>query len=245
MKNLVDFVAESAAIERFPLILSELKIEGELTEDAIMKAVEEASHKLAIASIEGWQKAAEDMKEYQAKDMQREIEMTRKAAIKAMQSKPGILKRKPEAQEKWIQQNIDKAVGWLKDQHIVDLKEYDKFIERAENAQYEFAWFHNLVDDGMYTRCEDAKSLTKAVLNSINGHKGHETWDKMTSIVFCVAEKSFLWKGFGNKPATPTWPDIKVVPMFPEEIEKDLSKSAKGWNDAISKAYDSGKYMGD
>lgn len=245
MKNLVDFVAESSAIEKFPLILTEIKVADGIDEKSIVAAAEEASRKLAIASIEGWQKAAEEMKEFHAKEVEKDIQMTRKAAIKAMQSKPGILKRKPEAQEKWIQQNIDKSLGWLKERHAMSEKRFDEFIERAKNAEYRFNWYHNLVDDGMCTLCDDANRLANSVMDSINDHKGHKTWDKMTSIVFCVAENSFLFKGFGNSPATPTWPQIKVVPMFPEDIEKELSRAARGWSDAIAAAYDSGKYIGD
>lgn len=165
--------------------------------------------------------------------MAKDIEREQARVIAYMKTKPGIMKRKPEKQQEYIDKKMEKfkkeypKADWLAE---VDFPE--NFMRVYFNDDIHSG--HSKTEYSNETLDNDTKA--SRISETITSKQKHdEAWQSLEGL-FITVKPSGL---------TDRWVSFDIYPDFPEEVQSKLDKEVRGFGNFMSREYNSGRYMGD
>lgn len=233
MIGITEFINESVARNEYGVLLDRLEFNkipdlSKLT-NMIRSSIEQANNRYKIIRIEAIEKLNNATKEYNDVQLKKALTKEEERIIAYMKTKPGIMKRSPEKQKKYIDDKIEKFKSSWKGRSMAAV-EYDE-------KNLRFFWHydvHSEMSSRQYNN--DIDYISKEVAEYIDDKRKDSTWSHLIGIDIAVK----------NNELTTNWcPRFEIIPMFDEETENELSKNLKEFSDYMDKQYHSGNYMGD
>ena len=236
MKSLTQFLNESLVNEARNMVwpnsvlLNNIEIDASKSEDELKKILRDGFEDsltryrvLFVDSIE-----TEETKNRLANDKAKYLEKMEKDIREYMLTKPGIMKRSPEKQQKYVDDKLaklalefDKKNQWLL--NIANAKIDDNRIE--------YNYYNDIYTNHSHRVIRTIDNLINDVIEDIQ--KGD--WKNHIKSIMVSSNKFSRTFSFG----------FDVAPVFDNEFEDELDASISKFSDFMSKEYASGRYMGD
>ena len=170
----------------------------------------------------------EETKNRLANDKAKYLEKMEKDIREYMLTKPGIMKRSPEKQQKYVDDKLaklalefDKKNQWLL--NIANAKIDDNRIE--------YNYYNDIYTNHSHRVIRTIDNLINDVIEDIQ--KGD--WKTHIKSIMVSSNKFAREYSFG----------FDVAPIFDDEFEDKLDASIAKFNDFLNREYSSGRYMGD
>ena len=238
MKSLTQFLNESLLNETRKMVwsnsvlLNNIEIDTTKSEDELRKILrdgfEESLTRYRVLFVDSIEKETEETKNRLANNKAKYLEKMEKDIREYMLTKPGIMKRSPEKQQKYIDDKLaklslefDKKHQWLLD--IANTKIDDNRIE--------YNYYDDIYTNHSHRRISTIDDLVDSVIKDIQ----KEDWEKHIKSIMVSSNKFSRTFSFG----------FDVAPVFDDEFEDKLDASIKRFSDFMSREYASGRYMGD
>lgn len=233
MKSLVEYIAESSAINKYGVLLDyvELKKISDLNKltSLLRDGLEQANSRYKVLRIEAIEQLNKKTQSWNDAQLKKALANQEKKVIAYMKTKPGIMKRSEEKRQKYIDDKLEKFKSTFKGASLAAV-EYDE-------KDLRFSWHADVHSEHSVTRLDyDIDTVAKKVAEDIDNKRKDSTWSHLIGISISV----------DNNELTNQWsPTFHIIPMFDEETEKTLSKEVRRFADFMTQQYDSGDYMGD
>ena len=238
MKSLTQFLNESLLNEArnmlWPnsVLLNNIDIDTSKSEDELKKILrdgfEDSLTRYRVLFVDSIEKETEETKNRLANNKAKYLEKMEKDIREYMLTKPGIMKRSPEKQQKYVDDKLaklalefDKKNQWLL--NIANAKIDDNRIE--------YSYHNDIYSNSSYHIIKTIDDLVNDVIEDIQ----KEEWKKHIKSIMVSSNKFSRTFSFG----------FDVTPVFDDEFEDKLDASIKRFSDFMSREYASGRYMGD
>lgn len=239
MIGLQQYINEAYNEKKYGLLLDRVDLKGVTDQKKMAKLIKDGLEQamtrykvIRVEAVEKYNKKSED--DWNA-DFAKAIEKEEQRVIAYMKTKPGIMKRKPEKQQKYIDDKIEKFKKEWPAKHKKWLANID-FEEK-----YMRVYFYDDIHNGHSKRefsnqYHDNDSKAAQIAGEIVSKQEHDDAWKSLESLFITVEPSNL---------TRSWISFNVYPEFPEDVQKGLDKEIERFCDFMCGEYDSGRYMGD
>lgn len=238
MKSLTQFLNESLVNEArnmlWPnsVLLNNIEIDTTKSKDELKKILrdgfEDSLTRYRVLFVDSIEKETEETKNRLANNKAKYLEKMEKDIREYMLTKPGIMKRSPEKQQKYVDDKLaklalefDKKNQWLL--NIANAKIDDNRIE--------YNYYNDIYTSHSHKIIKTINDLVNNVIEDIN----KEDWSKHIKSIMVSSNKFSRTFSFG----------FDVVPVFDDEFEDELDASIAKFSDFMSREYASGRYMGD
>lgn len=238
MKSLTQFLNESLVNEARNMVwpnsvlLNNIEIDTSKSEDELKKILrdgfEDSLTRYRVLFVDSIEKETEETKNRLANDKAKYLEKMEKDIREYMLTKPGIMKRSPEKQQKYVDDKLaklalefDKKNQWLL--NIANAKIDDNRIE--------YNYYNDIYTNHSHRVIRTIDNLINDVIEDIQ--KGD--WKNHIKSIMVSSNKFSRTFSFG----------FDVAPVFDDEFEDELDASISKFLDFMSKEYASGRYMGD
>ena len=238
MKSLTQFLNESLLNEARNMVwpnsvlLNNIEIDATKSEDELKKILrdgfEDSLRRYKVLFVDSIEKETEETKNRLANDKAKYLEKMEKDIREYMLTKPGIMKRSPEKQQKYVDDKLaklalefDKKNQWLL--NIANAKIDDNRIE--------YNYYNDIYTNHIHRVIRTIDNLINDVIEDIQ--KGD--WKNHIKSIMVSSNKFSRTFSFG----------FDVAPVFDDEFEDELDASISKFSDFMSKEYASGRYMGD
>lgn len=238
MKSLTQFLNESLVNEARNMVwpnsvlLNNIEIDASKSEDELKKILrdgfEDSLTRYRVLFVDSIEKETEETKNRLANDKAKYLEKMEKDIREYMLTKPGIMKRSPEKQQKYVDDKLaklalefDKKNQWLL--NIANAKIDDNRIE--------YNYYNDIYANHSHRVIRTIDNLINDVIEDIQ--KGD--WKNHIKSIMVSSNKFSRTFSFG----------FDVAPVFDDEFEDELDTSISKFSDFMSKEYASGRYMGD
>ena len=238
MKSLTQFLNESLVNEARNMVwpnsvlLNNIEIDASKSEDELKKILrdgfEDSLTRYRVLFVDSIEKETEETKNRLANNKAKYLEKMEKDIREYMLTKPGIMKRSPEKQQKYVDDKLaklalefDKKHQWLLD--IANTKIDDNRIK--------YSYHNDIYTNNSYEEIGTINDLVNSVIKDIE----KKDWKKHIKSIMVSSNKFSRTFYFG----------FDVAPVFDDEFEDELDASIAKFSDFMSKEYASGRYMGD
>ena len=238
MKSLTQFLNESLVNEARNMVwpnsvlLNNIEIDASKSKDELKKILrdgfEDSLTRYRVLFVDSIEKETEETKNRLANDKAKYLENMEKDIREYMLTKPGIMKRSPEKQQKYVDDKLaklalefDKKNQWLL--NIANAKIDDNRIE--------YNYYNDIYTNHSHRVIRTIDNLINDVIEDIQ--KGD--WKNHIKSIMVSSNKFSRTFSFG----------FDVAPVFDDEFEDELDVSISKFSDFMSKEYASGRYMGD
>ena len=238
MKSLTQFLNESLVNESRRMVwpdsvlLNNIDIDTSKSKNELKKILrdgfEDSLTRYRVLFVDSIEKETEETKNRLANDKAKYLEKMEKDIREYMLTKPGIMKRSPEKQQKYVDDKLaklalefDKKNQWLL--NIANAKIDDNRIE--------YNYYNDIYTNHSHRVIRTIDNLINDVIEDIQ--KGD--WKNHIKSIMVSSNKFSRTFSFG----------FDVAPVFDNEFEDELDASISKFSDFMSKEYASGRYMGD
>ena len=238
MKSLIQFLNESLVNETRNMVwpnsvlLNNIEIDVTKSEDELKKILrdgfEDSLRRYKVLFVDSIEKETEETKNRLANNKAKYLEKMEKDIREYMLTKPGIMKRSPEKQQKYVDDKLaklalefDKKNQWLL--NVANAKIDDNRIE--------YNYYNDIYTNHSHKVIRTIDNLINDVIEDIQ--KGD--WKNHIKSIMVSSNKFSRTFSFG----------FDVAPVFDDEFEDELDASISRFSDFMSKEYASGRYMGD
>ena len=238
MKSLTQFLNESLVNEtrkmEWPnsVLLNIIDIDPTKSEDKLKEILrngfEDSLTRYRVLFVDSIEKETEETKNRLANNKAKYLEKMEKDIREYMLTKPGIMKRSPEKQQKYVDDKLaklalefDKKNQWLL--NVANAKKDDNRIE--------YNYYNDIYTNHSHKVIRTIDNLINDVIEDIQ--KGD--WKNHIKSIMVSSNKFSRTFSFG----------FDVAPVFDDEFEDELDASISKFSDFMSKEYASGRYMGD
>lgn len=237
MIGLQQYISEAYNEKEYGVLLDRVDLKGVTDAKKMAKLIkdglEQAMTRYKVIRVEAVERYNKKRQDDHDAAMAKAIEREQERVIAYMKTKPGIMKRKPEKQQKYIDDRMEKfkkeypGVSWLAK---VDFDE-----------KYMRVYFHGDIHSGSSkteysNEYHDNGSKASRIAESITSNQKHDEDWKTLEALFITVKPSGL---------TDSWVSFEIYPEFPDEVQKKLDKEVRRFSDFMCGEYDSGRYMGD
>ena len=238
MKSLKQFLNKSILNEARNMVwpnsvlLNNIEIDASKSEDELKKILrdgfEDSLTRYRVLFVDSIEKETEETKNRLANNKAKYLEKMEKDIREYMLTKPGIMKRSPEKQQKYVDDKLAKLA-----------LEFDKKNQRLLNVanakiddnRMEYNYYNDIYTNHSHKVIRTIDNLINDVIEDIQ--KGD--WKNHIKSIMVSSNKFSRTFSFG----------FDVAPVFDNEFEDELDASISKFSDFISKEYASGRYMGD
>ena len=238
MKSLIQFLNESLVNEARNMVwpnsvlLNNIEIDASKSKDELKKILrdgfEDSLTRYRVLFVDSIEKETEETKNRLANNKAKYLEKMEKDIREYMLTKPGIMKRSPEKQQKYVDDKLaklalefDKKNQWLL--NVANAKIDDNRIE--------YNYYNDIYTNHNHKVIRTIDNLINDVIEDIQ--KGD--WKNHIKSIMVSSNKFSRTFSFG----------FDVAPVFDDEFEDELDASISKFSDFMSKEYASGRYMGD
>ena len=238
MKSLTQFLNESLLNEARKMVwpnsvlLNNIEIDASKSEDELKKILrdgfEDSLTRYRVLFVDSIEKETEETKNRLANNKAKYLEKMEKDIREYMLTKPGIMKRSPEKQQKYVDDKLAKLA-----------LEFDKKNQRLLNVanakiddnRMEYNYYNDIYKNHTHIEIRTIDDL----INDVIGDIKKEDWNKHIKSIMVSSNKFSRTFSFG----------FDVAPVFDDEFEDELDASIAEFSNFMSKEYASGRYMGD
>ena len=238
MKSLTQFLNESLLNEARNMVwpnsvlLNNIEIDASKSKDELKKILrdgfEDSLTRYRVLFVDSIEKETEETKNRLANNKAKYLEKMEKDIREYMLTKPGIMKRSPEKQQKYVDDKLaklalefDKKNQWLL--NVANAKIDDNRIE--------YNYYNDIYTNHTHKVIRTIDNLINDVIEDIQ--KGD--WKNHIKSIMVSSNKFSRTFSFG----------FDVAPVFDDEFEDELDASISKFSDFMSKEYASGRYTGD
>lgn len=237
MIGLQQYINEAYNEEKYGVLLDRVDLKGVKDATKMTKllkdGLDQAMTRYKVIRVEAVERYNKKSKEEYDKKMAEDIKKEEKKVIAYMKTKPGIMKRKPEKQQEYIDKKIEKfKAEYPKNRWIKEI-DFDE--------EYASVRFHYDIHSGHATteykdKYYDNEKKASEIVDYIVSKRDHdEAWAALEGLFITVD-----YSGLTSWTAS-----FSVYPDFPEDVQKGLDKEVERFCDFMSGEYGSGRYMGD
>lgn len=239
MIGLQQYINEAYNEKKYGVLLDRVDLKGVTDQKKMAKLIKDGLEQamtryklIRVEAVEKYNKKGED--DWNA-NFAKAIEKEEQKVIAYMKTKPGIMKRKPEKQQKYIDEKIEKFKKEWPTKHKKWLANID--FEEKYMRVYFYGDIHSGSSKTEYSNeYHDNDSKAAQISDTITSRQKHdEDWKSLEGL-FITVQPSDLTRG---------WVSFDIYPEFPEEVQKKLDKEVRRFCDFMCGEYDSGRYMGD
>lgn len=238
MKSLTQFLNESLVNEARNMVwpnsvlLNNIEIDTAKSEDELKKILvdgfEDSLTRYRVLFVDSIEKETEETKNRLANNKEKYLEKMEKDIREYMLTKPGIMKRSPEKQQKYIDDKLEKLALEFdkKNKWLLDIAN-----TKIDDDRIVYNYYNDIYTNHSSKTTRTIDVLVNAVVEDIQ----KEDWKKHIKSIMVSSNKFSRTYSFG----------FDVVPVFDDEFEDELDASIAKFSDFMSKEYASGRYMGD
>lgn len=238
MKSLTQFLNESLINETRKMVwpdsvlLNNIEIDTTKSEDELKKILrdgfEESLLRYKVLFVDSIEKETEETKNRLATDKAKYLKKMEKDIREYMLTKPGIMKRSPEKQQKYVDDKLAKLA--------LEFDKKNKWLLNIANTniddeRIEYHYYNKIHTNSDHKLIRSINDLVNDVIKDIK----YEEWNKHIKSIMVSSNKFSRTLSFG----------FDVAPVFDDDFEDELDASVKRFSDFMSKEYASGRYMGD
>ena len=238
MKSLIQFLNESLVNETRNMVwpnsvlLNNIEIDATKSEDELKKILrdgfEDSLRRYKVLFVDSIEKETEETKNRLANNKAKYLEKMEKDIREYMLTKPGIMRRSPEKQQKYIDDKLSKLA--------LEFDKKNKWLLNIANAKIddnriEYNYYNDIYTNHSHRVIRTIDNLINDVIEDIQ--KGD--WKNHIKSIMVSSNKFSRTFSFG----------FDVAPVFDDEFEDELDASISKFSDFMSKEYASGRYMGD
>lgn len=237
MIGLQSYITESFNEKKYGVLLDRVDLKGVTDHNKMTKLIkdglEQAMTRYKVIRVEAVDKYNKKKQDDHDAKMAKDIEKEQERVIAYMKTKPGIMKRKPEKQQEYIDKKMEKFKS-----------EYPaaKWLAKVDFAEkYMRVYFHDDIHSGnskteYSNEYHDNDSKAKRIAEQIvSGQKHDGVWKSLEGLFITVTHSDL----------TSDWISFDVYPEFPEDVQKGLDKEVRKFGEFMSSLYGNGRYMGD
>lgn len=237
MIGLQQYINEAYNEKEYGVLLDRVDLKDVKDAKKIAKAIEDGLDQamtrykvIRVEAVEAYNKKRQSDHDAQ---MAKAIEREQERVIAYMKTKPGIMKRKPEKQQEYIDKKMEKFKA-----------EYPKAKWLAEvdfPEKYMRVYFHGDIHSGNskteYSNewIDNTKKAERIADDIVSGQKHDKAWQSLEGL-FITVHTSAL---------TDQWVSFEIYPDFPDDVQKELDKEVRNFGKFMSSQYGNGRYMGD
>lgn len=237
MIGLQQYISEAYNEKEYGVLLDRVDLKDVKDAKKIAKAIEDGLDQamtrykvIRVEAVEAYNKKRQSDHDAQ---MAKAIEREQERVIAYMKTKPGIMKRKLEKQQEYIDKKMEKFKA-----------EYPKAKWLAEvdfPEKYMRVYFHGDIHSGNskteYSNewIDNTKKAERIADDIVSGQKHDKAWQSLEGL-FITVHTSAL---------TDQWVSFEIYPDFPDDIQKELDKEVRNFGKFMSSQYGNGRYMGD
>ena len=238
MKSLTQFLNESLVYEARNMVwpnsvlLNNIEIDTSKSEDELKKILvdgfEDSLTRYRVLFVDSIEKETEETKNRLANNKEKYLEKMEKDIREYMLTKPGIMKRSPEKQQKYVDDKLEKLALEFdkKNQWLLDIAN-----TKIDDDRIVYNYYNDIYTNHSNKVTRTIDVLVNAVVEDIQ----KEEWKKHIKSIMVSSNKFSRTYSFG----------FDVVPVFDDEFEDELDASIAKFSDFMSREYASGRYMGD
>lgn len=238
MKSLTQFLNESLVNEARNMVwpnsvlLNNIEIDTTKSEDELKKILvdgfEDSLTRYRVLFVDSIEKETEETKNRLANNKEKYLEKMEKDIREYMLTKPGIMKRSTEKQQKYVDDKLEKLALEFdkKNQWLLDIAN-----TKIDDDRIVFNYYNDIYTNHSNKVTRTIDVLVNAVVEDIQ----KEDWKKHIKSIMVSSNKFSRTYSFG----------FDVVPVFDDEFEDELDASIAKFSDFMNREYASGKYMGD
>lgn len=238
MKSLTQFLNESLVNEARNMVwpnsvlLNNIEIDTSKSEDELKKILvdgfEDSLTRYRVLFVDSIEKETEETKNRLANNKEKYLEKMEKDIREYMLTKPGIMKRSPEKQQKYVDDKLEKLALEFdkKNQWLLDIAN-----AKIDDDRIVFNYYNDIYTNHSSKTTRTIDVLVNAVVEDIQ----KEDWKKHIKSIMVSSNKFSRTYSFG----------FDVVPVFDDEFEDKLDASIAKFSDFMNREYASGRYMGD
>lgn len=235
MIELVQFINESVAKDRYGVLLDHIELNKIPSKEKLASLIEDginqANSRYKILRIEAIEQLNKKTTEWNKAKFADALKKEEDRVIAYMKTKPGIMKRSNEKRQKYIDDKLEKFKSEWKGASL-------QAVEYDEN-KLRFKWHNDVHSDHSSTSLDYTPDyVAEQVAEYIYDKRNDATWSHLTAIDISVDNHTLTLDRFWS-------PTFNIIPMFDEETEETLSKEVQEFQDFMSAQYNSGHYMGD
>lgn len=238
MKSLIQFLNESLVNETRNMVwpnsvlLNNIEIDVTKSEDELKKILrdgfEDSLIRYKVLFVDSIEKETEETKNRLANNKAKYLEKMEKDIREYMLTKPGIMKRSPEKQQKYVDDKLSKLA--------LEFDKKNKWLLNIANAKIDdnkirYNYYNDIYKNHTHTEIRTIDDL----INDVIGDIKKEDWNKHIKSIMVSSNKFSRTFSFG----------FDVAPVFDDEFEDKLDASIAEFSNFMSKEYASGRYMGD
>ena len=240
MKSLTQFLNESLLNEARKMVwpnsvlLNNIEIDITKPENELKKILrdgfEDSLTRYRVLFVDSIEKETEETNNRLANDKSKYLEKMEKKIREYMLTKPGIMKRSPEKQQKYVDDKLAKLASdfdkWPRNKWLLDIAN-----TKIDDNRIEYNYYDDIYTNQSHRKISTIDDLVNAVIKDI--HK--EDWKKHIKSIMVSSNKFSRTLSFG----------FDVAPVFDDKFEDELDASIASFSDFMSREYASGRYMGD
>lgn len=238
MKSLTQFLNESLVYEARNMVwpnsvlLNNIEIDTTKSEDELKKILvdgfEDSLTRYRVLFVDSIEKETEETKNRLANNKEKYLEKMEKDIREYMLTKPGIMKRSPEKQQKYVDDKLEKLALEFdkKNQWLLDIAN-----TKIDDDRIVFNYYNDIYTNHSSKTTRTIDVLVNAVVEDIQ----KEDWKKHIKSIMVSSNKFSRTYSFG----------FDVVPVFDDKFEDELDASIAKFSDFMNREYASGRYMGD
>ena len=238
MKSLTQFLNESLVNEARNMVwpnsvlLNNIEIDASKSEDELKKILrdgfEDSLTRYRVLFVDSIEKETEETKNRLANNKAKYLEKMEKNIREYMLTKPGIMRRSPEKQQKYVDDKLSKLA--------LEFDKKNKWLLNIANAKIddnriEYNYYNDIYTNHSHRVIRTIDNLINDVIEDIQ--KGD--WKTHIKSIMVSSNKFSRTFSFG----------FDVAPVFDDEFEDELDASISKFSDFMSKEYASGRDMGD
>ena len=238
MKSLTQFLNESLVNEtrkmEWPnsVLLNIIDIDPTKSEvklkEILRNGFEDSLTRYRVLFVDSIEKETEKTKNRLASDKAKYLEKMEKDIRKYMLTKPGIMRRSPEKQQKYVDDKLEKLA--------LEFDENNKWLLKIANAKIddnriEYHYYREIYTNHGARVFRSIDDLVNSVIEDLK----KDDWKKHIKSIMVSSNKFAREYSFG----------FDVAPIFDDEFEDKLDASIAKFNDFLNREYSSGRYMGD
>lgn len=236
-QQMTAYINEAYNEEKYGVLLDRVDLKGVKDATKMTKLLKEGLDQamtrykvIRVEAIERYnKKGQEDYEKLKAEAIKKE----EKKVIAYMKTKPGIMRRKPEKQQEYIDKKIEKFKAEYPKNHWIKDIDFDE--------EYAKVTFYYDIHSGHAAReyrnkYYDNEKKAEEIIDYIVSKQEHdEAWKALEGL--------FITVSYGG--LTDWTAKFNVYPDFPEDVQKGLDKEVERFCDFMSGEYGNGRYMGD
>lgn len=244
MKNLSDYILESSVMKYFDVIVDHIDLTDIDVTDyntvfkLIKEGITESKSRFQILRAEAVENYNKKYKEYTENALLKALPEEINKIVDHVKGLKSLMKRSEAYHQKYLNDKLEK----FKTEFTQNKYKYLEKIIKFDENKASFYWYDNIFSNNecvsykceYYTDEQIAKKVTDYIVGCVKNKD--EYWSNITAINIALEEKDLHDKQYVI---------FNIVPMFDKETEEKLDKKIRSFERAISREYDSGRYMGD